>query len=176
MDKGVNGDKNDLHASHRSVPRWAERVVSLTFTDPPIAKFSSLSCCRSTKKSQIRALDRRAKKWSSVMRTHLTNPLSCQPQAPGTPGIFLWRPPKKIATAANLCESELWQHVSRVYRRLAAITAKRDPLEMIARVVPFETLRAEIEAAVLTPVSEMKSTAGCKPIDVMVMFRMLVPL
>jgi hypothetical protein len=59
-------------------------------------------------------------------------------------------------------------------RRLAAITAKGDPLEMIARVVPFESFRAEIEAAVLTPVSEKKSTAGRKPIDVMVMFRMLV--
>ena len=45
---------------------------------------------------------------------------------------------------------------------------------MIARVVPFESFRAEIEAAVLTPVSEKKSTAGRKPIDVMVMFRMLV--
>ena len=44
---------------------------------------------------------------------------------------------------------------------------------MIARVVPFE-LRAEIEAAVLTPASEKKSPAGRKPIDVMVMFRMLV--
>ena len=38
-------------------------------------------------------------------------------------------------------------------RRLAAITAKGDPLEMIARVVPFESFRAEIEAAVLTPVA-----------------------
>src|SRR5450432_4551576 len=59
-------------------------------------------------------------------------------------------------------------------RRLAAITAKGDPLEMISRVVPFESFRAEIEAAVLTPVSEKKSSAGRKPIDVMVMFRMLV--
>jgi transposase, IS5 family len=59
-------------------------------------------------------------------------------------------------------------------RRLAAITAKGDPLEMIARVVPFESFRAEIEAAVLTPVSEKKSAAGRKPIDVVVMFRMLV--
>src|ERR1700724_1469872 len=59
-------------------------------------------------------------------------------------------------------------------RRLAAITAKGDPLEMIAGAVPFENFRAEIEAAVLTPVSEKKSTAGRKPIDVMVMFRMLV--
>jgi hypothetical protein len=59
-------------------------------------------------------------------------------------------------------------------RRLAAITAKGDPLEMIARVVRFESFRAEIEAAVLTPVSEKKSSAGRKPIDVMVMFRMLM--
>ena len=36
-------------------------------------------------------------------------------------------------------------------KRLAAISAKGDPLEMIARVVPFESFRAEIEAAVLTP-------------------------
>jgi IS5 family transposase len=59
-------------------------------------------------------------------------------------------------------------------KRLAAISAKGDPLEMIARVVPFESFRAEIEAAVLTPASEKKSSAGRKPIDVMVMFRMLV--
>src|ERR1700716_96697 len=59
-------------------------------------------------------------------------------------------------------------------RRLAAITAKGDPLEMIARVVPFESFRAEIEAAVLTPVSEKKSSAGRKSIDVLGMFRMLV--
>src|ERR1700674_4219293 len=59
-------------------------------------------------------------------------------------------------------------------RRLAAVTAKGDPLEMIARVVPFESFRAEIEAAILTPVSEKRSSAGRKPIDVMVMFRMLV--
>ena len=46
---------------------------------------------------------------------------------------------------------------------------------MIARVVPFENFRAEIEAApgkllpyaVLRPVSEKKSPAGRKPIDVM---------
>src|SRR3954463_14397051 len=52
-------------------------------------------------------------------------------------------------------------------RRLAAISAKGDPLEMIARV-------AEIEAAVLTPSDEKKRNAGRKPIDVLVMFRMLV--
>jgi IS5 family transposase len=59
-------------------------------------------------------------------------------------------------------------------KRLAAISAKGDPLEMIARVVPFESFRAELEAAVLTPAKEKKSTAGRKPIDVIVMFRMLV--
>jgi IS5 family transposase len=59
-------------------------------------------------------------------------------------------------------------------RRLAALSAKGDPLEMIARVVPFESFRAEIEAAVLTKVSEKKNTAGRRPIDVVVMFRMLV--
>jgi hypothetical protein len=32
-------------------------------------------------------------------------------------------------------------------RRLAAITAKGDPLEMIARVVPFESFRAECQIA-----------------------------
>ena len=45
---------------------------------------------------------------------------------------------------------------------------------MIDRVVPFESFRAEIEAAVLTPADEKKSNAGRKPIDVIVMFRMLV--
>jgi transposase, IS5 family len=58
--------------------------------------------------------------------------------------------------------------------RLAAISAKGDPLEMIDRVVPFESFRAEIEVAVLTPAKEKKSSAGRKPIDVIVMFRMLV--
>jgi transposase, IS5 family len=58
--------------------------------------------------------------------------------------------------------------------RLAAISAKGDPLEMIDRVVPFESLRAEIEAAVLTPAEQKKSNAGRKPIDALIMFRMLV--
>ena len=40
--------------------------------------------------------------------------------------------------------------------------------------VPFDSFRAEIEAAVLTPADEKKSNAGRKPIDVLVMFRMLV--
>src|ERR1700692_4190204 len=99
--------------------------------------------------------------------------------------IGVARAPRKIAASTDLCESESWQQDSRVGtmgqfgffdadRRLAALTAKRDPLEMIARVVPFDSFRSEIEAAVLTRVNEKKSTAGRKPIDVMVMFRMLV--
>jgi hypothetical protein len=59
-------------------------------------------------------------------------------------------------------------------KRLAAISAKGDPLEMIDRVVPFESFRAEIEAVVLTPAEDKKSNAGRKPTDVIVMFRMLV--
>jgi transposase, IS5 family len=34
-----------------------------------------------------------------------------------------------------------------VDKRLAAISVKGDPLEMIALVVPFESFRAEIEAS-----------------------------
>src|ERR1700692_995701 len=45
---------------------------------------------------------------------------------------------------------------------------------MIARVVAFESFRAEIEAAVLTPEKEKRSGPARKPIDVMLMFRMLV--
>ena len=51
-------------------------------------------------------------------------------------------------------------------KRLAAISAKGDPLEMIDRVVPFESFRAEIEAVVLTPAKDKKSNAGRKPTDV----------
>ncbi len=58
-------------------------------------------------------------------------------------------------------------------KRLAVISAKGDPLEMIDGVVPFESFRAEIEAT-STPASEKKSNAGRKRIDVIVVFRMLV--
>src|SRR5665213_3412016 len=56
-------------------------------------------------------------------------------------------------------------------KRLAVISAKGDPLEMIDRVVPFESFRAEIEAVTLTPASEKKSNAGRKPIDVIVLIK-----
>ena len=92
---------------------------------------------------------------------------------------------RKMATSVDLCESDFVILKIRgetmgqfsffdADKRLAVISAKGDPLGMIDRVVPFERFRAEIEAAVLTPAKEKKSTAGRKPIDVIVMFRMLV--
>src|SRR3977135_3342250 len=60
-------------------------------------------------------------------------------------------------------------------KRLAALSAKGDPLEAIDRLVPWERFRADIEAVVLTPDEMMKkSSAGRKPVDAIVMFRMLV--
>jgi len=59
-------------------------------------------------------------------------------------------------------------------RRLSALSAKGDPLEAINALMPWESFRAEIEAVVLTPEEARKSTAGRKPIDAIVMFRMLV--
>ena len=59
-------------------------------------------------------------------------------------------------------------------RRLAALSAKGDPLEAISALVPWESFRADIEAVVLTPEDARKSNAGRKPIDAIVMLRMLV--
>ena len=59
-------------------------------------------------------------------------------------------------------------------KRLAALSAKGDPLEAIDRLVPWESFRADIEAVVLTPDEMRKSNAGRKPVDAIVMFRMLV--
>ena len=58
--------------------------------------------------------------------------------------------------------------------RLDALSAKGDPLEAIAALVPWESFRADIEAVVLTPKEVKKSKAGRKPIDAIVMFRMLI--
>lgn len=58
--------------------------------------------------------------------------------------------------------------------RLEALSAKGDPLEAIDALVPWESFRADIEAVVLTPEDAKKSKAGRKPIDAMVMFRMLI--
>ena len=59
-------------------------------------------------------------------------------------------------------------------KRLAALSAKGDPLEAIDCLVPWESFRAEIEAVVLTPDELRKSSAGRKPFDAVLMFRMLV--
>ena len=60
-------------------------------------------------------------------------------------------------------------------KRLKALSARGDPLEAIDRLVPWASFRAEIEAAVLlTPDELKKSSAGRKPFDAILMFRMLV--
>jgi len=59
-------------------------------------------------------------------------------------------------------------------RRLAALSEKGDPLEAIALLVPWESFRADIEAVVLTPEEAKKSKAGRRPLDALVLFRMLV--
>jgi hypothetical protein len=59
-------------------------------------------------------------------------------------------------------------------RRLAALSAKGDPLEAIDRLVPWEGFRTDIEAVVLTPDDDKKSSASRKLIDAIVLLRMLV--
>jgi IS5 family transposase len=59
-------------------------------------------------------------------------------------------------------------------KRLADLSAKGDPLEAIERLVPWESFRADIEAVVLTPEEARKSCAGRKPLDAILLFRMLV--
>jgi IS5 family transposase len=59
-------------------------------------------------------------------------------------------------------------------RRLSKLSAKGDPLEAISKLVPWETFRSDIEAVVLTSAGSKKSRAGRKPIDALVLFRMLV--
>jgi transposase, IS5 family len=59
-------------------------------------------------------------------------------------------------------------------RRLAALSKQGDPLEAIGRLVPWEDFRVEIEAVVLTADADKKSNAGRKPIDALVLLRMLM--
>src|SRR3954469_19830003 len=58
--------------------------------------------------------------------------------------------------------------------RLDALSAKGDPLEAIDALVAWESFRAAIEAVVLNPGDGKERKAGRKPIDAMVMFRMLI--
>ena len=55
-----------------------------------------------------------------------------------------------------------------------AVSDGLDPLEAIGSPPPWESFRETIEAVVLTPEDTKKSKAGRKPIDAMVMFRMLI--
>ena len=59
-------------------------------------------------------------------------------------------------------------------KRLEVLSARGDPLEAIDHLVPWESFRAAIEAVVLTPDDLKKSSAGRKPFDAILMFRMLV--
>ena len=59
-------------------------------------------------------------------------------------------------------------------KRLSALAAKGDPLVSISALVPWEMFRGDIEGVVLTAVESRKSNAGRKPIDALVLFRMLV--
>jgi len=59
-------------------------------------------------------------------------------------------------------------------RRLEAISAKGDALETIKATVPWEDFRAEIEAATARKAEERKSSAGRKPYDAMLKFKVVV--
>ena len=59
-------------------------------------------------------------------------------------------------------------------KRWSMLSLKGDPLEAISKLVPWEMFRADIEAVVLTPDEAKKSAAGRKPIDALMLFRMLV--
>jgi len=59
-------------------------------------------------------------------------------------------------------------------KRLSMLSLKGDPLEAISKLMPWEKFRADIESVVLTTEESRKSKAGRKPIDALVLFRMLV--
>lgn len=59
-------------------------------------------------------------------------------------------------------------------KRLSMLSLKGDPLEAISKLMPWEMFRADIESVVLTAEESKKSKAGRKPIDALVLLRMLV--
>jgi IS5 family transposase len=61
-----------------------------------------------------------------------------------------------------------------VDKRLAAISAKGDPLETIDKAVPWESFRAPIEAVTATKREDRKSNAGRPGYDTILKFKMLV--
>ena len=61
-----------------------------------------------------------------------------------------------------------------VERRLEAISAKGDPLETIKKIVRWEDFRAHIESVTETKPDERKSSAGRKPYDAILKFKIVV--
>ncbi len=59
-------------------------------------------------------------------------------------------------------------------RRFFALSAKGDPLETIRSAVPWEDFRADIEAATEIKPEDRKSSAGRKPYDAILKFKILV--
>ena len=59
-------------------------------------------------------------------------------------------------------------------KRLSILSLKGDPLEAISKLMPWEMFRADIESVVLPAEASRKSKAGRKPIDALVLLRMLV--
>ena len=59
-------------------------------------------------------------------------------------------------------------------KRLSILSPKGDPLEAISKLMPWEMFRADIELVVLPAEESRKSKAGRKPIDALVLLRMLV--
>jgi hypothetical protein len=56
-------------------------------------------------------------------------------------------------------------------RRLDALSAKGDPLETIKSAVPWEDFRADIEAATEIKPEDRKSSAGRRPYDAILKFK-----
>jgi hypothetical protein len=93
--------------------------------------------------------------------------------------------PREIAVSEDLRASRSLQKQSPVHtteqsepfnadRQFATITSKGDPVQMIPGRVPLESSCLEIESVVLTPVRDTKSSAGRKPILVIMTIRMLM--
>ena len=59
-------------------------------------------------------------------------------------------------------------------KRLSMLSLKGDPLEAISKLMPWEMFRADIESVVLPAEESRKSKAGRKPINALVLLRMLV--
>jgi len=59
-------------------------------------------------------------------------------------------------------------------RRLDTLSAKGDPLDTIKTTVPWETFRADIETVTCKKARERKSSAGRKPYDAILKFKIVV--